>query len=399
MTIVALMDRFSATTRHIRATSRDFVLARGGRALSIEAIARAADVAVGTVYERWSDRVDLLKDTVTETMFPELRETLGSIGALPWDARLEMLLDSEEGRTALRTVAELLFIARDHDDLGPVAHESTGMLSMMLSSREGPRLGSGLNWWLTVLSVGWGTLALGDMARVPISADVARVVRGSSSPRVRESAVTVETPPSPVVEGEDATDEVAANLVAVARVMLAGEADREFSAREVGRVAGVSMNALYRRYGSRADLIRKVLMTDMNEARFAWSEEFLAALCHADPAVPAAEVLTRTLRRVYEDEASMRLLLEVTVAARTDEKIMDGIVGQIRAAVESRTELVRRFHDAGVLSEEISAECVSWFIQAVPIGVRLLASTGAIPDPDVMGEGLLEVCRSCTACN
>ena len=155
------------------------------------------------------------------------------------------------------------------------------------------------------------------------------------------------------------------------------------------------MSSLYRRYGSRTELIYRVLLTDLNEARFSWSNEILDVLDHPDPASRAADTFLAVLKRVYENPHDAHRLLEVTVAARTDPDLLALVTGQIASAVDARTDLIRRLGEAGVVDERISASALAWFIQALPIGVRLLSSIGIVPESETARDGFAAICGAC----
>lgn len=388
-----MSDRFATTTRLLRETAADHLLERGSRAFSVEAVARGADTAIGTVYERWNDRLDLLTDVVGETLLPRIRDQVAQSLGLPFDERLDFLLDSPGGRDILFIVAEVIFAARDHPTLIPLANEAVAALEVAVAS--GTKSGRGAQWWTTSLCVGWGILRMGGADVTPIAPDVAHVLRSEKETSQPRRSATIETPPLPGTGMTTADDEMSVRIVSTARDMLSDSGRHDFSARGVAREAGVSVNSLYRRYGSRADLIQQVLLTDMHEARFTWSNNLMEVLVDGDPVTRASEMLAQVLERVHSDERESNRLLEITVAARTDAVVLAHVLDQIHGAVMARAELVRRMQAASVVTEPPSAESVSWFIQAVPIGVRVLASIGRVPSLKTTTEGLRRVCGAC----
>ena len=359
----------------------------------MEGLARQAGVGVGTVYERWTDRSDVIRDVVESLMSPNVLGAMASVTSAPFEERLSFLYDSDDGRSVLKSVAETLFAVRDDDDIAEIAMEVVESLVALLSGHEWGEDADAMTWWLTVLAIGWGTLLLGEMKLPPMGPDLRTLANTTACTIDVSLRGSVEPPAVQVAEAKE-EDEIARKILTTARDMLAhgDEASLTFTTRAVGRAAQVSMKALYRRYGSRAELIQRVLLSDMNADRFGWSDELLEVLIHPNPVVSAAEVLARTLRRVYEDQAAARMLLEVTVAARADATVRTGVVTQVRAAAEARTELIRQLQDAEVVTRTLTPEGLSWFTQAVPIGVRLLAAVGRVPTDAEVVPAMLGVC-------
>lgn len=386
-------DRFATTTRKLRLSAANQLMSRGTRAFSVEAVAREAGTAVGTVYERWNDKFDLLSDTLSEVLLPRVRDVAASCVQHPLDERLRVVFDSPEGREVAQIVAEVLFAARDHAILTPLVDEALAMLDMAVFSATS--VGRGPRWWVTSLSIGWGVLSMGEVNLPPLGADVAHVLRSPGDVVQPRRDARIERPPTPDSYADALDDGLSIRIVSTAREMLSGVTNADFSARGVAREAGVSVGALYRRYGSRADLIRQVLLTDMHEARFAWSDDLIEVLVDADPVNRAAEMLARVLERVHSDQGEAQRLLEITVAARTSDAVRTHIVEHIGSAVVARFELARRLQEAGVISHRPDATSLSWFIQAVPIGFRLLASVNRIAPQKTITEGLRHICAGC----
>lgn len=372
-------DRYERTTEHLRSGAISLVRDRGSRAFSIEALARVADVGVGTIYERWDNRVGILDDVIGSRILDRLHQLKSELETLESPEHLRRLFDSDEGRECLALASDVLFAVRDMPTLGHHTDGIVGAVTALVGDDESVQKREPLTWWLTALAIGWGILHTGEADLPPIADAVVFALTGSGAHGDSRGSTKLSTEIHRADRVSIIDDEISIAIVEAAREMLSSEDGPTFTAREVGRRAGVSKGALYRRYGSRADVIRRVLLTDLDEERFAWSNEFLEVVSGDDPINGAAEAMERTLRRVYEDEPMMRRLLEVTVAARTDDSIKAHVIGHIRAAVEERRVVIAGLQEIGILKSGASDETLSWFIQAVPIGTRLMAAAGLLP--------------------
>lgn len=388
-------DRYERTSEHLRSAALALVRGRGSRAFSVEALSRAADVGVGTIYERWDNRVGILDDVIGSRIVDRLRRLGVEADTLSSPERFRNLFDSDDGRECLAFASDVLFAVRDIPDLGHHANEIVALVRALVDYDEVVHEVEPLAWWLTALAIGWGILHTGEVGLPPIADAVIFALTGSGQPSDADDSRAMPGEIRPTTEVSVVDDDVSAAIVEVAREMLSSEDGSAFTAREIGRRAGVSKGTLYRRYGSRADVIRKVLLNDMDEERFAWSKEFLEVVSGDDPVNGAASAMGRTLRRVYEDEPTMRRLLEVTVAARTDDSIKAQVLGHVRAAVDERRVVITGLQEAGVLKSGVSAEALSWFIQAVPIGTRLMAATGFPPEDKTVVEAFRMILENC----
>jgi AcrR family transcriptional regulator len=120
---------------------------------------------------------------------------------------------------------------------------------------------------------------------------------------------------------------------------------------DIAAVAGVGMGSLYRRYGSKDDLLRHVCTLAMNETIQA-AERALAA---ADPWTGLTEYVTECVRRRTGVLGALAGSIETTPQMWTTSKrsrdLMDQVLGRAR--------------DAGVLRPDVTVLDVAWLIEAI----------------------------------
>ena len=135
----------------------------------------------------------------------------------------------------------------------------------------------------------------------------------------------------------------------------------------------------------------------MQSARYAWSEDMVAALTGNEPIDVVVDVVYDAVRRVYADRDAAALILEITVAARRDTNLREQLVGQIANAVDARRELFERLQAAGVLADSPTPDQISWLFQAPPIGTRLLGALGRHPSDMRLRSDLRRVIETLVA--
>ena len=379
------MDRFASTTEHLRDVGRALLVELGPRSFTQEALAERGYVAVGTVYQRWSSRVDTLVDLAESRLLPALQD---------FETGTDALFDSVDGRALLRFTSDVLLAARDHPELQPATHEAVRLLKLVAVPHA--TVDQDLHWWFTSCAVGWGMLLAGHADLPPIADLVGRVGQRPTSSVERAAAVatgSVESilPTTPPTEPTDSKGEI---LKAAARDLLTTKARPGFNTRDITEEAGVSTGSMYRRFPSRSELLRALLVDEVQSQRYEWTADMVNALTGSDPLPAAADVITQVLSKVFDDRDAQRLILELTVAARSEQTLRTQLVGQIAAAVESRRELFSRFSTAGILAPSVPPDQLSWVFQAPPIGARLLGALGERPSDDDLRGGIESLLRS-----
>lgn len=387
------MDRYAATTEHLRDAACDLLVRRGTRAFTQDALAESAYVAIGTVYQRWSSKAETVADIVGTRLLPGLTRLRDGIEfASPSDCCV-YLFDRDEGRRLLVLAAEVLLAARDHGELGDLAGETVLALAATVGSTDGAP-----QWWATSTAIGWGMLLGGDIPLPPVGAAVAAVVEQTrpSGGNVRLPLDDIR-PVVPAIPEPVATDDAGSRLKSATRRLLSDPERSGLRTRDLTMESGVPTGTMYRRFASRSELLRAVLIDEVQSARYAWSEDMVAALTGNEPIDVVVDVVYDAVRRVYADRDAAALILEITVAARRDTNLREQLVGQIANAVDARRELFERLQAAGVLADSPTPDQISWLFQAPPIGTRLLGALGRHPSDMRLRSDLRRVIETLVA--
>lgn len=375
------------TTELIRAAARDEFVEVGPRALSLNSVSKRAFVSVGSVYERWSDKDTCVVDTVHAYLPPAVEEL-----SRPWltqDVPLSRAsvdpLTSEQGLQTLRLVAECVFAARDDEILVAFVDEQLGSLTGAITSRAlAERANGGTAWWIVSTWLGYSLLHTSG-SRIPatFTDTMARMVAGigtyvASAPQA-DAAVAVPTSGATASSPDASKDETAAALVDAARQVIAEQGIDEADTRTIAGQAGLTTGAIYRRFQGRSQILTQALLMELPPERYAWTEPFTAALA-AKGLEGAGDFLAGLTKRIWEDAMSARMLLEFTVLAHTDTTVLAAILSEIDKVARDRTELFHNLITAGIIRQDLDPEVLAWMLQIPPIGMRLLASIGIIPD-------------------
>lgn len=383
--------RFDATTVHLRNSATTLILERGVRAFSLNALAKVAFVSVGAVYERWGSASEAIEDVLRERALPALDDACTRINDSADDA-FRMLLTDDAGSRALRLAVESLFAARDDPRLRPVAEATVDRLARALRLGPTPVADDSVAY-AVVVCFGLGLLRTGDCA-VPVMPPTLRalldVIGGTRDAPVTSTAVRAPnrgllTPPLGSVTADDETGD---ELRASARRLLESEDERAATARSIAAESGVTTGALYRRFPSRSALLVDVLMSELQGHRYAWMASLVEALQTTDPLSSAAHVMTEALMTAVADTPTNRMLLEITVTARTDNLVRRKLVEQIEAVAQSRIAVFEHLADAGLIQPTLDGEALAWLLQAAPIGGRLMCAAGVLPEAPALEVGI-----------
>lgn len=384
------MDRFGATTEHLRDTACRLLEQHGARAFSQEALAESAYVSIGTVYQRWSSKWDTLADLAAFRLKPAIAATSAALVSSSNEQRCVRLFDTAEGRRLLILAAETLLAAREHGELRRPAIDIVNALSHLLGSDD-----FGSQWWPTTAAIGWGMMLGGGIPLVPIGAALSAALHAADPTACRTiSAVTDLGPVVPSTPVPIATDDAGSRLKSATRRLLADPARSNLTTRDLTSESGVTTGTMYRRFPSRTELLRAVLIDEVQSERYAWSSDMVTAMTGDQPLAAVNEIILAHLARVFDDRHKAALILEITVTARGEPQLRDQLVGQITAAVDARESLFQRLQAAGVLSTVPNATQLSWLFQAPPIGCRLLGALGMRPTDEELRSGLNRIIRS-----
>jgi AcrR family transcriptional regulator len=217
----------------------------------------------------------------------------------------------------------------------------------------------------------------------PFADDVARLLAllGSArGERSKAASVVPGTLPMPSTSPRAAHDDTAEALVQAAAQIMATDGVHEADTRRIASEAGMTTGALYRRFRGRSELLADVLKSQLTPERYAWAEEFIQTLDHPDDLDAGARYLAALTARTWTEDQGAQLLLEITVAAHTDEELRTGIMQEITKVADAREEMLRQFIELGLVRTGLSASTLAWLLQVPPIGMRILASIGMIPN-------------------
>lgn len=399
--------RFDATTEHLRDAGCSLLLERGARACTLEALSRAGYVSIGSVYERWGSRRELLADLFDVRLLPALEdlERRTSLGIEPCG----LLLGEDAANQTLRLVVEAMFAAREEAGLRPHAQAALISLERVLGRSTQEATDSDVGYSAMTL-IGFGLLRTGG-CRLPNLAPQLSVLLGTRpAARSRPSSTAVRTPntdnlaspPSDAtwvgteasrmyVDGVEVAGLEVAELDATGvalqdatRRILQRAGQRWPTARAIASEAGVSTGAIYRRFTSISELLVNVLADELASDRKTWIPQVDAALRSSEPITASAAILARLLDEAIADGPGNRMLLEITVAARTNAVVRAQLVDRIESMARSRMHLFDQLAQAGLIGVDIQPNALAWLLQAPPVGGRLLASIDLAPPADTL---------------
>lgn len=384
-------ERFDATTEHLRDAAYQLLTDRGARALSLEALAKSAYLSIGSVYERWRSPQQVIEDVARTRALPML--DLVASRSVGGEDPFTLLLEDEPGNHALRCVVEVLFAARDHVELRTQAQEALHRLEAALTGDERSPLDPDVAPYATVVIIGLGLLRTGGCRVTPMTGTLADLTARPSPGGVPATSGAPFTPPPlaitiPPLGVVAEADQIGGELRESARLLLAGPDRRNATVRAIASDAGVTTGALYRRFRSASDLLVDILMAELQSDRYAWMTDLLQALESPDPLDASAQVMSHALSMAVADSPTNTMLLEVTVAARTDAAVRGRIVEQIEAVTDARVALFAHLADSGVTRPDLDPAALAWLLQAAPIGGRLIGATGLLPDEAALTRGI-----------
>lgn len=382
--------RYDVTTDHLRDATCTLLLERGARAFSLDALAKAAFVSVGAVYERWGSSAEAVADVVRTRVVPEL-EGIANRRAAGEDP-FALLLEDEHGERALRLAVETLFAARDEPSLQPDAQHVIEAVSDVIGGSNSA-VDTALLPYVTVIVIGFGLLDIGGCRMPPmagildelLTADQSRSAAARIDRIVDTPASVPIVPPLGDVKTVDSTGDA---LRTSTRALLESTDSRGASARSIASHAGVTTGAIYRRFESTSTLLTDVLMSELQAHRYAWMADLIDALGSTDPLGNASVVMAQALSRAIVDSPTNRMLLEITVKARTDEAVRAKLVGQVESVAASRIPVFEHLARAGVIRADLDAGAFAWLLQAAPVGGRLMGAIGLQPETSSLQAGI-----------
>ena len=386
------MTRKEETTDHLRDVACELLLRSGSRAFTHEALARDGFASIGSIYSRWPSKTQTLLDIAESRILPSLQLIADRDATQgPWSA-LRHLLDEPDGRRSLQMAVEIMLAARDDDAfLSPAAELRRAIERIARFPEESPD--DGLTWWLTSLAVGWGMILTGRLEPVPVTGAIRSILAQEGRPHASTSSTSALiqsiTPPSPAALETDARGIAAKRSV---RELLATRPVTEINTKTIVESSQMSIAALYRRFPTRSELLRSILVDELQSDRYSWSNDLVEAATVERAVEAVVDIIVDALKRVCQRTDEQSLILELTVAARVDDALRQQLTSQIDASVNSRTQLFDHLGAAGFLSTAITGEQLAWVFQAPPIGARLLGSLGWQPDETEIRQAVHRIC-------
>ncbi len=379
------MDRREHTSAEIRAATIAEFSQTGHRSLSLRNVAKRAYVSVGAVYERWPNKDACIDDLVTQDL-PEivqaLRDHWQRENATCDDLVAQGLLDTPIVQR-LRFVAECVFAARDKETLRPVVSTAiTDIANAVLA--KSPSLGSlpGMGWWITSTWLGYAVLKpsgcpIPDSFVREVSSIVDQLGHDTAEPLLVTSLTsnTVEFLPERPIPKDATTDA----LLRATQHVIEQHGVSGADVRTIAEAAGVTTGALYRRFRGRSDLLATTFFVNLPPERYAWTQPLLASL-QANGVNGGASLLTALCERIWKDEAGADALLELSIAAHTDPDLRNVITTEIQRVAENRAVFIAALQMNGIVRADVSPEATAWLFQVPPVGMRLLASIGIVPN-------------------
>jgi len=370
-------------------------LANVGQAeFSLERVAKGAYCSIGSVYERWDDRVSLLTDVANDVVADNLANGL----ALAVDAEQAIRWVLSGGRSTVLLAGELLLAAHT----APPLVEPAIRLWSELESGLRRHVPDALAWYIATYAIGSALLgALRIEGPDDLDGRVGWLLDGCTGTLDNRSPARAQTPAEhvevPVVPGPSRTDEVSTALVEAARSLLSQRGVEGTTTRDIAAGAGVTTGAMYRRYEGKANLLADVLVTQLEPDRYTWTWDLVQALASDSPLGGSAAVLAQKLRDTTQDLSAQRVLLQVGIAARKDPGLRTQVAERISVAHDARDDMVRQFAEVGVLRMDASPEVLAWGFQVIPVGLRATLPLGIPLDVDTASAAMQSLLRASAA--
>ena len=385
------MSRQDHTTRFIREAVVDELVQAGHSALTMESIARRSYSSIGSVYSRYPNRVAAMRDALHACVLPVLGDRAPGPGAdvYGWAATDPQVMRH------IRALVEIALCSRFEPDLTAAGGALRSIVTTgTMGGTDGPR-GSGLDWLVGTVLVGHVVLSGAGCTVPDVVGDLSVLVRRASShsddaPAVARG-VTAPIPGSPVPRADD---DVAAKLVDSTTEELAASGASRANVRRIARRSGVTTGAVYRRYGSKTELVRDALVRELQPSRYSWTEALVDSVRGADGTATPGDILADQIFSLLNDRTRTLATLEMIHAARTDDSVRQTLVTQVEDAAAARAQLFASVPRDAREEEPVSPVLMGWVIQMAPTGARVLVALGDEPDEDSVRAALRDVMRT-----
>jgi AcrR family transcriptional regulator len=381
------MLRREQTTRAIRDAARGEFSSVGARALSFRAVARAAFVSPGAVYERWPNKNALIADFV----LTELPETVREF-TQPWQddsrdvhALIEADLADETRLQQLRFVAQCAYAAQQNPELGAATRQSLVSLGSSIAHRLKPNADlTALTWLCVVTWLGHALICTAGGPVPPQSATFLAKLLDNLSPILAHPGTLRSEDPGSIqsTSAWQATgvleDPTYKALVRATKRAIAERGVSAIQTRSIAQAAGVTTGAFYRRFHGRLDALLSAFNDDLHGEQLAW-----ASLLHQITALPTAagveSPMSTLCRQLWTGQEAAHTLLEFTVCVGNQEEILDLVFQELAHLCSRRAVLFQGFAENGIMARQYDPMALAWFLQFAPMGMWLCASLHLTP--------------------
>ena len=380
------MPRQDHTTRFIREAVIDELVQAGHATLTMESIARRSYSSIGSVYSRYPHRVAAMRDVLDSCVVP----ALSAAPRVPGTCVYAWAATDPNVMRHMRVLVEIALCSRFEPDLAAAGD----VLKSIVSPTE-RHAASGLEWLVGTVLVGHIVLT-GAGCNVPdlvldldVLLDHASDLRDGAPARV--SGLDAPIPPSP---SPRADDDVATRLVDSTTEELANSGVSGANVRRIASRSGVTTGAVYRRYGSKTELVTDALIRELRPDRYSWTQSLVDAVTGTDDSAHPGDILADQIFSLLNDRTRTLATLEMIHAARTDETVRHTLVAQVEDAARARTSLFQSMARPAGEVAQVSPVLMGWVIQMAPTGARVLVALGDEPDEVNVRLALRDVMRA-----
>lgn len=380
------MARQDHTTRFIREAVVDELAQIGHAALTMESLARRSYSSIGSVYARYPNRVAAMEDVLRACVLPALAADAPSRGTVTYG----WAVTSPTVMRHLRALVEIALCSRFEPALAPAGAALRSIVTTGGRSDGAPP--TGLDWLVGAVLVGHVVLTGAGCTIPDLVDDLEVLIHGATSRPdadvARFGGLEAPIPSSPTPRADD---DVAAKLVDSTTEELASTGASRANMRRIAHRSGVTTGAVYRRYGSKNELLRDALVRELQPSRYSWTEALVNAVNGTDSSSTPGDILADQIFSLLNDRTRTLATLEMIHAARTEESVRLTLTTQIEDAAAARATLFSSIPRVDDADGAVSPTLMGWVIQMAPTGARVLVALGDEPDETLVRAALRDV--------